>query len=271
MRGDRVGTVAIPVPDIRSVPDGVDIAGGDIIGRAVLAGFVGTALADFRSVPDADRADHRCAEFIVGRVAQPTLGRPTSGQRVVGTSSTAASVSGSAVSSAGSTGVSSTGTSLGTGTPSGTATGTASPTTALATFTPDQWIAVVGTWPIDDVNAFDRAEQWARDLTTAGIGAQVLLDSSYPDLQLIPGVPPAKHSYMVYLGPFASQAAGPAGVPGAHGHSGLPAGAPQPERPLTTAFGRWPAFRASSRPGGQPAAQGRASSRTSESATTLIG
>jgi hypothetical protein len=95
---------------------------------------------------------------------------------------------------------------LGTGTLSGTATGTASPTTALATFTPDQWIAVVGTWPIDDVNAFDRAEQWARDLTTAGIGAQVLLDSSYPDLQLIPGVPPAKHSYMVYLGPFASQA-----------------------------------------------------------------
>jgi uncharacterized membrane protein YgcG len=109
-------------------------------------------------------------------------------------------------SSVGSTAASA-GSSAGTGTPSGTASGTASPTTALAKFTPDQWVAVVGTWPIDDVNALDRAEQWARDLTTAGIPAQVLLDSAYPDLQLIPGVPPAKHSYMVYLGPFGSQAA----------------------------------------------------------------
>jgi hypothetical protein len=136
-----------------------------------------------------------------------------SGNGTSGGASTSAAGSSPAVSSPGSpsSGTSSPGSQTvsspgATGSPSGTVSGTVAPTTTLATFTPDQWVDVVGTWPIDDVSALDRAEQWARDLTAAGIPAQVLLDSSYPDLQLIPGVPPAKHSYMVYLGPFPSQA-----------------------------------------------------------------
>jgi hypothetical protein len=70
----------------------------------------------------------------------------------------------------------------------------------------------VGTFPLDDVHAVDRAQQFATTLGQAGIPAAVLLDTAYPDLQLIQGLTP-KPAYLVYLGPFASQADASAACP----------------------------------------------------------
>lgn len=84
----------------------------------------------------------------------------------------------------------------------GGASGSASP--GSQAFAPGQYIDVVFTTVASDAEAAGRAEFRRQQLVGQGIPAAVLRTTDYPKLQLIPGATPVD-SYLVYVGPFASQ------------------------------------------------------------------
>ncbi len=76
---------------------------------------------------------------------------------------------------------------------------------ATAVFTPNQFIDVVFTYPANDAQALARAQALAQQYAAQGIPASVLRSTDFPKLELIKGRTPVD-SYLVYIGPFASEA-----------------------------------------------------------------
>ena len=92
----------------------------------------------------------------------------------------------------------------GNGATTGGGAGSSSATPGGQGFAPGQFIDVVFTIPAADSEAAGRAEFRRQQLIAAGIPAAVLRTTDFPQLRLIPGTPPID-SYLVYVGPFASQ------------------------------------------------------------------
>jgi hypothetical protein len=79
-----------------------------------------------------------------------------------------------------------------------------SPPTGAAAFGPNQFINVVFTYPANDAQAQGRAEALRQQYIAKNVQASVLRTTDFPKLELIKGRAPVD-SYLVYVGPFASQ------------------------------------------------------------------